>query len=266
MCVDQFAFLLAHVVLGVSDARPSGFLLGVDHRSVVRVVSTEQAYSGGAAAFGADLGDGIDTLEQFEVVAADDEHPRVSVHGRIQSFSCNAIQVVGRLVQQQYIWFGEQLRGESQQHRFATGQRADRSIQVVEGADDAAQTELVQQRQRALLDVPGRSDDGEIVLGRCTGFDAMQCLSDRIDGQHAIHRELGVECDVLTEITQDAGHRDRTALRCQFSGEQSQEGRLSGTVRSDETCCAAGEDGRQRVEHGVAVGPGERQIGDREGR
>ena len=70
---------------------------------------------------------------------------------------------------------------------------------------------------------------------------------------------------VLAQITQYAGDRNRAQLGCQFPGEQPQQSGLSGSVGADETCCAAGKDGRQGVEHGVSVGPGERQVRDRKG-
>ena len=65
-------------------------------------------------------------------MSTDDQHALVPVDGRVQPFSRNLIEVVGGLVQQQYIGFGEQLGGQCQQYCFTAGQRPDRSLEIVE--------------------------------------------------------------------------------------------------------------------------------------
>ncbi|SLI15785.1 Uncharacterised protein [Mycobacteroides abscessus subsp. abscessus] len=123
------------------------------------------------------------------------------------------------------------------------------------------QAEPGQQRHRPLLDVPGGTDDVEVVLGGGSRFDAVQCHADLGDAEEVVDA-LGVgETEVLAQIPEPAAHGDRPAQRTQLTGDQPQQGGLSRAVGADQADVAGTEVAVQAVEDVGAVGPGEGEIG-----
>lgn len=116
------------------------------------------------------------------------------------------------------------------------------------------------------LDVPPVADHLEIAnlpLPRC---DAIQSLQDRGYAENVSHRTVALQHQLLRQIADPGRSLHRTRARQQLASQYPQQGRLAATVTADQAGGAVGEGGIETGEHGLAVGPGERQMMTNEGR
>ena len=130
------------------------------------------------------------------------------------------VEVVGRLVQQQHLRFGEQLRHQPEQHRLAAGQGVQGAIQLGWQIGQIVQAQPPQQRDRALLDVPRSADDLEIALLGDAGFDAVQRRADLGDAQDRVDALPRSQTEILPQIAQPPRDGDRAAHGREFARDQ----------------------------------------------
>jgi len=165
------------------------------------------------------------------------------------------VQVVGRLVQQQDVRPGEELRRQPGHDGLAARQRGDGPVQA-----DAAESEPVELGAGAFLDVPAVPDGGEVLLGGLAALDGVQRGARRADPQQVRDRGGAVEHEVLRQVADLAvdGHGPRR--RAQLAGDEPEQGGLAGAVGPDQARPARAERGVEAVEDDGAVLPGVRQV------
>ena len=176
------------------------------------------------------------------------------------------VQVVGRLVEEGDRRRTQQQPGQPGQHHLAAGQGADAATQRVRHR----QTEPVQSGDRAVLDIPVVADlgqqPGQFVLAEGSGLDPPDRVADAVDTQQVGHRSLLVEHQVLRQQPDIAGAADSSAGGSQPAGDESQQRRLAGPVRSDQAGAARIEGQIEVLERRGAVRPGKGQVGTDDGR
>jgi hypothetical protein len=97
----------------------------------------------------AEVQDGVDrVVEQLPVVADDQSGLGVLPQPRLEPERALQVEVVGGLVQQQQVGFGEQGRGHGHAHAPAAGELAHRPVQV-RGAEAQAGQDLRPAREGA---------------------------------------------------------------------------------------------------------------------
>ena len=156
--LDEFAALPTDVAFGIAHGGPRGLLLLGDDPLVFGVVATESPQ-----VTDAQFRDLVHAVEQFEVVADHQDGAGESGDGGVEPLPSRTVEVVGRLVEQQHIGLGEQLRAQRQQDRLPTGEGGDGAVEVGGRLGDRSEPELREDRECALLDVPVRADDVEVV-------------------------------------------------------------------------------------------------------
>ena len=120
--LDQLAALASDVGLGDPHQPLRGVLLGRELRLVRRERATEQP--DGARA---QLGGGVDALEQLAVVAHHEQHARPLRDGVVEQLARAAVQVVGRLVEQRHREAPHEQPRQPGEHRLAAGERVGRA-------------------------------------------------------------------------------------------------------------------------------------------
>ena len=132
------------------------------------------------------------------------------------------VQVVGRLVEQQHVGFGQQQSQELQPASFATRQVIQPGRQPVLG-----EAEVFEQRARARLSAAGERGDAALLLH---------------DLQHPLGP--GELADVLAQMPDLQGPAafDAPGVRGQLAHQQPQQGRLAGAIDPDQTDPHAGPD------------------------
>ncbi len=255
--VDEVALLLAQVRLGDAHHPRGGLLFdgeGFLVRGEVAAVPGELP--------GAQIGDLVDAVEEFAVVA--DHHQRARpgprVHRLVQPAARVQVEVVGGLVEQQHVGAAQQQGGQPEQDGLAARDLAERAVQA-----DVAEAQLAEDRERALLDVPVVADGREVFLGHVARLDGVQRGAHGGDAERLVDTQGGVERDVLRQVPDLAGDADGAVGRGELPGEQLQQGRLPRAVDADESGAAGAERGVETVQDGGAVRPGEGQgrTGDR---
>ncbi len=131
--LDQFAALLADIAARVAHGGEHGLLLRLDRLLVVAEVAAEQPDSPVA-----EFGDRVDRSEQIAVVAHEQDGAGELSDRGVEQAAAGAVEVVGRFVEQQDVRLTQQLCGEPEQRGLATGQFADRPIQMGDVGDDAS--------------------------------------------------------------------------------------------------------------------------------
>ncbi len=253
--VGQFAFLFAEVRLGHAHHALGRLLLDREGLLVVGVVA---AVPGDLP--GAQVGDLVDEFQQFTVVTDDDHHARPGLHGRVQPPARVQVEVVGRLVQQQHVGPAKQQRGQAQQDGLAARHLADGAVQP-----DVAEAEFAEGGQGALLHVPVVADGLEVCLGHLARLDGVQRGPLGGDAECLVDAQGGVQRDVLREAADLAGDADGAVGRCELTGDQLQQGRLSRSVDTDQAGPPRAEGDVEALEDGGAVGPGEGEGRDGDG-
>src|SRR5690606_16946011 len=107
-----------------------------------------------------------DELEELAVVADHDEGAAVGGHDVVHTGARRSVEVVGRLVEQEYVGPLQQECGQAELHALAAGELPDAPIEDVLG-----QAQSDQLGQRTLLDVPGVADHVEVSWVGVAGLD-----------------------------------------------------------------------------------------------
>src|SRR5690606_22362276 len=168
-----------------------------------------------------------------------------------------AVEVVGRLVEQQDVGPAEALRRQPEQHRLAARQLPDPPVQV-----DMVAPETEQRRPGAFVDAPVFPDHREVLLGRVPALDGAYRPAYLRDAEHLVDRQVSVERQILTQMADGAGDRDRPAGGLELAGDQPEQGRLARPVATDQTGPSGSDGEAETVEDPIAFGPAEVQIVD----
>lgn len=163
----------------------------------MRVVAAEHPDRAHAVALGAHFGGAVHDVEKFEIVARHHEDPRKIQYGRVQPSMCVDVEVVGRLVQQEHLGFGEKFGSQCQQHRFPTGQRTESAVEIGSRGDDAAESELVEHGHGAVLGIPSGPHCRKVGFGSISGLDALQCFSKFAKAEDLVYSPAWCRCHVL---------------------------------------------------------------------
>ncbi len=205
----------------------------------------------------AEFGCAVDPLQQVQIVADHDQGARApGVHGVVQTSSGEQVEIVGGFVEQQHVGAFHEQRGQAQQHGFPAGEPSHGAVQP-----DAVQPQGAQGGHGAFLDVPVVADDLEVGLARVPGLDRVERGALVGDPQGPVHRQVGVQRDVLWQVGQVAVDGHRPVGRGEHPGHQAHQGRLARTVDADQTGASPSHGHGQAVEDGGAVGPAEGQVG-----
>ena len=152
-------------------------------------------------------------------MADDDEDPGPGGDGLVEAAAGVQVEVVGGLVQEQYVRAAQQQGREPQQHRLAAGDLADGAVEA-----DVAQAEFAEGDQGALLDVPVVADRLEVPLGHVARLDGVQRGPLFGDAEGPVHAERGVQGDVLREVADLAHDLDGAVGRGEFTRDELQQG------------------------------------------
>jgi hypothetical protein len=254
--LDQLPLLPLHVGLRGPD-RALGGLLFHGHRRLVRAeVAAVPAHLARPQ-----LADLVHHLQQFPVVADEDDCPAPRIDGLVQPLPRHQVQVVRRLVKQQHAGAAQELRGQAQQHRLTTGQLTDPPVQR-----HLVQAEPVQRGPGPLLGVPVVADAGEVLLAGVPGLDRADGCHDPGDAEGLVNpRFRRAKRQVLRQVAQFSGDGDRTGRRGQLPGDQPQQRGLAGPVDADQAGAPRADHHGEIVEDRGPVRPGERKAGTGDG-
>lgn len=151
---------------------------------------------------------------------ADHDHdPRPGGDGRVQAPAGVQVEVVGGLVKKQDVRAAQQQRRQPQQHRLAARDLADPAVQL-----DVAEPEFAEGGQGPLLHVPVVADRLEVLLGHVARLDGVQGGALHGDAERLVDLQVGVERDVLRQVTDLARHADGAVGRGEFTGDELQQG------------------------------------------
>ncbi|GAA1103642.1 hypothetical protein GCM10009642_47710 [Nocardiopsis metallicus] len=252
----QFALVAAHVGLGRAQGAFGRFLLD---RQGFLVVGPAAPVDGHRA--GAQFGDAIHPLQEFEVVADHDQRAGApGLHGVVEPAAGEEVEVVGGLVEQKDVGAREEDRGQAQQDGLTTRELAHVAVQF-----DPVQAERAQGSQGAFLDVPVVTDRLEVMLGGVSGFDGVQGGAFVGDAHRLVDPHTGVQGDVLGQVGQAAADGHRPPGRMQLPGQQPEQGGLASAVGADQTGAAPAQGQGQAFEDDRAVLPLEGQVGAGDG-
>ena len=131
--------------------------------------------------------DGIDRIvQQLAVVADDQRGVRIFLQARFQPQRAFEVEIVGRLVEQQQIGFGEQRGGQRHPHAPAAGELRHRAVEI--GVGEAKAGEDFGSARRRTVGVDGV----ELVInlrhlfGR-GGFErGVECFAPRVGGEDRV--------------------------------------------------------------------------------
>ena len=212
---------------------------------------------------------------------ADHDRPRGQAADEpLQPVQAVQVEVVGRLVEQEHVVPGQQQGGQARPRRLPAGQRRHRRVQV------DPQAQVGRDRVQPLVEVgPAQRQPPFQRLGVVLALGQVEALGQGVGravqlvvrrghpgpaADEPAHRLARPPLRLLRQVA-DRGRRwveaDRAVLRHRQSGQQGQQGRLSGPVNSDQTDDVARRDdevqsGEQRP---LAVSGGE-VTGDEGGR
>lgn len=199
--VRQFTLLALHVGLGDPHHALGRLLLDGECLLVGREVA---AVPGDLAV--PQIRDLVDALQEFTVVTDDDQYTRPGIDRFVQPQTGVQIQIVRRLVKQQYPGTGQQECGEAQQHALATRQVTDGAVQP-----DVTEAELIEGGAGALLHIPVVTHGREPLLADVTRLDGVQCGPGVRDTERGIDPQRRVENQVLRQVA-DLAQRSDTAF------------------------------------------------------
>ena len=202
--------------------------------------------------FVAHLGGVVHEVEQRPVVADDQQRTPPRRELLAQTPPGRAVEVVGRLVEEDDREAGEPEAGERRQHGLPARQRADRAVQP-----DGGQPDRVEHRSRPRLDVPRVAHGLEDRLGHLTLLDRTQGVENGAHTEKVRDRRVGRERDLLRQIADLAVGGDRAGLRAQSTADEAQQGGLPGAVGADDAGPARAERDGGVPQHRGAIGPGE---------
>ena len=171
------------------------------------------------------------------------------------------IEIVRRLVEQRNVGSAHPNADERGDHRFTARDCAHRSMQVID-----VHARCAQGGGCLLLDVPVRVDRVEQRGIDLSLLDRRDRVDDRADAEKIDHRAARAGIRPLRQIVDDAGRLDGSGCRSQSAADQTQQRRLADAVETDKTRRAGRERTRHSVENAVAVGPGEREVVQNDGR
>ena len=178
----------------------------------------------------------------------------------MQALAGGAVEVVGRLVEQQHVGSCEQQSGQREPDRLAAGDLADVSVQ--QGPRQAEPLEL---GAGALVDVPVGADGVEVRLVDRALLDAAKRPTGRTEAEEVLDGLRDVEDEVLREQADAAPHGEVARGGCDPPGEQVEQGGLPGPVGPDEAGTARRDDGVEVTQRDGAVGSDEAQALDGQG-
>ena len=200
-------------------------------------------------------GDGL--VEQFEVVADDEQRPAVLPEEPHQPLLGVDVEVVRRLVEAQHVAAGEQDPGQLDPPALAARQHADREVDAVLvdpqpgrhrprlalGRVSAAHAEHLL-GARVAVDV---ALVGSLLHLEPELLDPFQLLVDAAARQHVGHGGAAVEdtCDagILWQVAEPALADHPPGGRFDGAAEHPEQARLAGTVAADDADLVAGHDG-----------------------
>jgi len=183
------------------------------------------------------LQDLINVLEHLPIMAHHQQTPAPLLEQRMERLPGSLIEVVGRLVQDQEVWSGEQPAGQDHSSRLAAAERAERSIQR-----QALESALLEHRIGAFRDVPVVPDEGleAAVVAAC--LEPLKRLEPVGDAQHLRDGLGGMHLKALREVLEPAQPLEVARGGSTTTDEQLEQGGLSHAVRLDES-------GAERAEH-----------------
>ena len=201
-----------------------------------------------------------DLVDEVAVVADQHDRPGVLRQELREPLDRREVEMVGRLVEQQHVGVLEQEPGEGHAHHPATAERADVAVHVAvseaEAGQDAPRLRLeavAAERLEPMLEPAVLVHQlGElVVVGRLLELllDVAHAPLDAAHlagaGEHVGERRppaaLG---DLLAQVADDRvpGSRDRSAVGGLVAGDQLEQRRLAGAVRSDDREAPPGAD------------------------
>src|SRR5690625_4389762 len=148
------------------------------------------------------------------------------------------------------------MSGQAHQGRFTSGEFFEAPVQLHRG-----QPEAVQNGPGAFLDVPVGAHRLEVFLAYVTRLDGPQRAKCGFHPQRVCDGAARLPGNVLGHVTQPAVHRDGAGGGLQVPGDEARERGFARAVDADEARATGGEGGRETIEHLVADGPGEGEIG-----
>ncbi len=210
-----------------------------------------------------------DAVEEAPVVR---DHEQRAVEGgeeALEPLQAVAVEVVGRLVEQQHLRVLEQRRRQQGARLLAAGEPVKRAVagQVVdrEALPDLFGARVggprvgrVRALERVGVAVEVEVEARQLRVDAKPGFERAQ-QGERLAGLAQRVADEGVEGRVaggrlLREVADACARRDRAAVGVLAPGQQAQQGRLAGAVGAGEPGALAGCEGqREPVEEGRAV-------------
>ncbi len=191
-------------------------------------------------------------------MAHDDERPGPVVDERGEPGARAAVEVVRRLVEQRDGAAPHPQAADRDEHRLAAGQLADAPVEA-----DAVEPDLGERLGRSRLDVPVVADGVEVPLVDVAGLDRAQGVERAVDAEQARDARVEAERERLREVGDVAGGRHAPGRRREQAGDEAQQRGLAGAVVADEARAAGAERAGEVGERDGAVGPLEREVGQR---
>ena len=198
---------------------------------------------------------GIHVLEQFQVVADDDESASPVVDHLRETCACGPVEVVRRLVEQGDRGTPDSEAGDRDQHRLSAGEGVDSAVEIHCGEAD-----LVEGLLGTCLDVPVVAHGVEVARIGVSGFDGPERCDDPVDTQEFGDGRVLAGGQRLGQIPHLPDRVDASRRGPQQPGDQSEQCGLTRSVPPDETGAPGGEGAAHAIERDGAVGPFEGEV------
>ncbi len=196
-------------------------------------------------------------VQQLPVVADDDGVVRVLLQPRLEPERALKVEVVGGLVQQQHVRFGEQAGRQRDPHPPAAREFRHRPLKVLLGEAQAGQDFRRPRRRPVRVDVDQAAIDVAQVLGRSGLQPRQQGVTLDIGLQHGLQQadRRGRMFLINRAYPRLLGHRDLAGARRELAQDDLEQGGLAHAVSAHEADLGvAGQGDRGPVEEAASPG------------